>query len=90
MFKYHQEKGGISEWNFIEFVHLQLSNLGDRNDNRMFSSPNSEVVFNGPFFKQFSFLSQWRMTLPQPRYKKRSRKNFRVGLLCDSKLFYNI
>lgn len=53
MFKYHQEKGGISEWNFIEFVHLQLSNLCDRNDNRMFSSPNSEVVLMGHFWSSF-------------------------------------
>lgn len=38
MFKYYQEKGGISEWNFIGFVHLQLLNLCDRNDNRMVST----------------------------------------------------
>lgn len=42
MFKYHQGKGGISEWNYMEFVHLLLSTC-NRN-NRMFSSSNSEVV----------------------------------------------
>lgn len=53
MFKYHQEKGDISGWNFTGFVHLQLLNLCDRNDNRMFSSSNSGVVLMEPFTVSF-------------------------------------